>query len=460
MKIRTRIAPSPTGFLHIGTARTALFNFLFAQQNGGEFFLRIEDTDTERSKKIYEDNIVDGLKWLGLNWDGAIVRQSEQNYSEHLDKLIKEGQARRCRHSKEELEQEQKNQMLNKEPFRHDCDGAGEMTNSEAVIRLQKSNRIIKFNDEIRGEVAFDAGLLGNIAIAKNAAEPLYNFAVVVDDHDMKITHVIRGEDHLSNTPKQILIQEALGFLQPHYAHLPLILGADRSKLSKRRDGAALTEYRELGYLPKAMINFMALLGWHPVHNQEIFSLEELIKEFNLKKVQKGGAVFDINKLDSINSHYIKQLSTEDLAGKLKPYLKESDLNHGQLEKIAHTFKDRLKNFSGIKTLCGDIFSPPDYSVDLLVWKKSDKKTAAANLETAQNIILKISDDRFDLDCITTDLMAAAEEKGRGEFLWPLRTALSGAEKSPSPFELINILGQKESIARIATAIQKLHNLI
>ena len=465
MKIRTRIAPSPTGFFHIGNARTALFNYLFAKKLNGEFLLRIEDTDAERSKKAYEDNIINGLKWLGLNWDGEIIRQSEKTavYKKYLNKLLDEQKAFYCFHTQDQLEREQKNQELEKIAFKHECDHKNmsaseveERLKNRGIIRLKNTNKKIIFNDLVRGEMIFESGLLGDFSLAKNLDEPLYNFAVVVDDHEMQITHVIRGEDHLSNTPKQILVQEALGFEQPHYAYLPLILGPDRSKLSKRHGGTALIEYRDQGYLPAAMINFMALLGWHPVHNQEIFTLEELIKEFDLKKAQKGGAVFDINKLDSINSHYIKQLSNDVLADKLKPYLKEFNLNPGQLEKIARSFKDRLKNFSEIKTLCSDIFNLADYSADLLVWKNSDKKTAAANLETAKDVILKIADDQFDLDCITTDLMAAAEEKGRGEFLWPLRIALSGAEKSPSPFELINILGQKESIVRINSAIRKL----
>ena len=464
-KIKTRIAPSPTGFLHIGTARTALFNFLFAQQNGGEFLLRIEDTDTERSKKAYEDNIIDGLKWLGLNWDGEIVRQSERNaiYKKYLNKLLDERKAFYCFHTQDELKEEQKEQKLNKLSYQHNCDHKNltetkikARKNENSIIRLINPNKRIIFNDMVRDKMVFESGLLGDLSLAKDLDNPLYNFAVVVDDKETQISHVIRGEDHLSNTPKQILIQEALEFEQPHYAHLPLILGADRSKLSKRHSDTALTEYHEKGYLPEAMINFMALLGWHPIHNQEIFSLEGLIKEFDLKKAQKGGAVFDINKLDSINSHYIKQLPNENLADKLKPHLKEFNLNPGQLGKIVHTFKDRLKNFSEIKTLCAGIFNLTNYSTNLLVWKKSDKETAAANLETAKNIILKITDNRFDLDCITTDLMAAAEESGRGEFLWPLRTALSGSEKSPSPFELINILGQQESIVRINSAIQKL----
>ncbi len=399
-KIRTRIAPSPTGFLHIGTARTALFNFLFSQQNNGEFFLRIEDTDTERSKKIYEDNIVDGLKWLGLNWDGEIIRQSERTavYKKYLNKLLDERTAFYCFHTPDELKEEQKEQKLNKLSYQHNCDHKNltetkikARKNENSIIRLINPNKRIIFNDMVRNEMVFESGLLGDLSLAKNLDDPLYNFAVVVDDHDMKITHIIRGEDHLSNTPKQILIQEALGFEQPHYAHLPLILGTDRSKLSKRHGSTALTEYRDQGYLPAAMINFMAMLGWHPVHNQEIFLLEGLIKEFDLKKAQKGGAVFDINKLDSINSHYIKQLSNEGLGGKLKPYLKELNLNPGQLEKIVHTFKDRLKNFSEIKTLCADIFNLPDYSTDLLVWKKVGQKNGRGQSGNRQKHYLKNS---------------------------------------------------------------------
>ncbi len=460
MKIKTRIAPSPTGFFHIGNARTALFNFLFAQKNGGEFLLRIEDTDKERSKKEYEEDIIAGLKWLRLNWDGQVIRQSEKTktHRKYLEKLLEEKKAFYCFHSQDELESEKKEQELNKAPFKHDCahKHSKETSSGNGVTRLANPNKTILFKDLIRGEVSFESSLLGDIVIAKGLDTPLYHLAVVIDDFESKITHVIRGEDHLSNTPKQILIQEALEINQPIYAHLPLILGADKSKLSKRHGGTALTEYKDQGYLPEAMINFMALLGWHPTHNQEIFNFEELIKEFDLARVQKGGAVFDINKLDSINHRYIKQLSHEELANKLKPHLDKFNPSPDQLTRIAHAYEDRLKKFSEIGELAKFIFEPPDYSSNLLIWKNASPNTIKENLELAAQTIEKIPENNFDLDTVTTELMIVADQKGRGEFLWPLRVALAGADKSPAPFELAFVLGKKDSLLRINIALQKL----
>ena len=463
--IGTRIAPSPTGFFHIGTARTALFNYLFAKKLNGEFLLRIEDTDTERSKKIYEDNIIDGLKWLGLNWDGEIIRQSDRTaiYKKHLRKLIDERKAFYCFHTLAELKEEQKEQELRKLPYKHDCEHKN-LTESKikaeggenSIIRLINPNRKITFSDTVRGEIVFDSDLLGDLSLAKNLDNPLYNFAVVVDDHEMEISHVLRGEDHLSNTPKQILIQEALGFEQPEYAHLPLILGTDRSKLSKRHGATFVGEYREQGYLPEAMLNFMALLGWHPNTNQEIFSLAELIKEFDLARVQKGGAIFDINKLNSINHHYIKNTVPAELAKALKPHLAKYNPDENFLIKTARLFRDRLQKFSEIGELAGFIFDLPNYETKTLIWKNTEPQKIKENLETILSKIEKISPADFNIDTLSTGIMPLANEQGRGEFLWPLRAALSGLDKSPGPFEIMAVLGQEESLRRIKQAVKKL----
>lgn len=284
----TRFPPSPTGNLHIGGARTALFNYIFAKQTGGQFILRIEDTDKERSKPEYEQEIRDGLLWLGIIPD-ASYRQSERTdiYQKHLDTLIKSGAAYVSREKKKE--------------------GEGEV----AVVRFKNSNKHITFQDIVRGEVSFDTTELKDFVIARSVSEPLYHLAVVVDDFEMGVTHIIRGEDHISNTPRQILIQGALGAPRPLYAHIPLILAQDRSKLSKRKHGEAvsLAHYRAQGILPEAMVNFLALLGWHPSASDasEVLSFDDLVAQFQLERVQKGGAVLDANKLNWLNRQYLKK---------------------------------------------------------------------------------------------------------------------------------------------------------
>ena len=295
-KLRVRIAPSPTGPLHIGTARTALFNYLFAKKHNNSFILRIEDTDLERSDSKYEKDIIDGLKWLGIEWD-ELYKQSKRTktYEKYLKKLLDSGHAY-----------------------------------EDEIIWFKNPKKKVVFDDLIRGRVEFDSSLFDDFSIAKDLKTPLYNFAVVIDDYEMKISHVIRGEDHISNTPKQILIQEALGLPAPNYAHLPLILGPDKTKLSKRHGAVSIIDYKEQGYLPEALINFMALLGWSaqggPGNDRELFSVKELIKEFSLEKIQKGGAIFNIEKLDWFNGHYIRQLSLDKLTEMCTPYLIESGL--------------------------------------------------------------------------------------------------------------------------------------
>ncbi|MBI2099918.1 MAG: glutamate--tRNA ligase [Candidatus Vogelbacteria bacterium] len=289
-KVVTRFPPSPTGYFHIGRARTALFNYLYARQNGGEMIFRLEDTDPERSKKKYEDDIIEGLKWLGIEWDNeAIPRQSERTeiYKKYLEKLVSEGKA----------------------------------YVDEKVVRLKNPSKVVTFNDLIRGEISFDTTELEDFIIARNISDPLYHLTVVVDDLEMGITHVIRGDDGIANTPRQILLQEAIAAPRPIYAHVPLILAADRSKLSSRHGAVSLREYREQGYLPEAMLNYLALLGWHPTDNQEVFSLDELMAKFDLERVQKAGAVFDVEKLNWFNREYLKKLPTDILLAEVKKYL-------------------------------------------------------------------------------------------------------------------------------------------
>lgn len=501
--IRVRMAPSPTGLLHIGTARTALFNFLFARKYEDVFILRIEDTDLERSDPKYEKDIIENLKWLGIRWDEGIdiggeyapYRQSERIpvYSKYIKKLLDEKKAFYCFHSEEELEKERETQIKEKKSPKHVCghydlsekEKNNLMAKGDYIIRFRPPEKILKFNDIIRGEVAFDASLLGDISIAKELGAPLYNFAVVIDDFEMKISHIIRGEDHIANTPKQILIQEALGFPRPEYAHLPLILGPDKSKLSKRHGAVSVGEYRENGYLPEAMVNFMTFLGWNPKTDKEIYSMEELINEFSLEKINKSGAIFNIEKLDWINGMYIRKMELDDLAEKCVMYLENAGFikkitNHklqitnklqtenyklktneivdfSWIKKIIELEKERIKKLSEITEFADFFFKDKlEYDKNLLKWKDMTDEDIKKILNQLKNIIKKIKEKDFIKEKLEKIIMPKAEKTGdRGQTLWPLRVALSGKKASPGPFEIMEILGKERTIKRIKDAAEK-----
>lgn len=455
-KIVTRFAPSPTGFLHVGTARSALYNYLFARQNNGKFILRIEDTDKERSKKEFEEDILESLKWLGFDYD-ELYRQSERGeiYKKYLQQLIDGEYA-----------------YVSKEDLSNPRVGIGGVVEREArgsaavlrdeVIRFKNPNKKITFNDIILGDIEFDTTELGDFVIAKDMETPLYNFTVVVDDFDMGVTHIIRGQDHISNTPRQILMGEALGAPRPLYAHIPLILAPDKSKLSKRHGAVSVLEYKDRGYLPEAMANFLALIGWNPGGEEEIFSVQELIKEFSLEKVQKGGGVFNIEKLDWINKEHIKHLpkqvleqlieeSIPDDVKKLKGYGKE------MLLKIIPIITERIAKFSDIKEMAeaGELeyfFGQPEYEPEGLVWKKSNKEDTKKRLEKLQTLLHKIDKDQFTEIVVKEAVWDYAEKEGRGDVLWPMRFALSGRDKSPDPFVLAEVLGEEETLKRLKIA--------
>lgn len=502
-EIRTRFAPSPTGPFHIGGARTALFNFLFAKARGGKFILRIEDTDLERSEPEYEKDIFESIKWLGLNWDeGAEIggsygpyRQSERLdlYAGYLNKLIDDGSAFYCFHSKEFLDKEYEEQIKNKKNPAHYCEFK-KLPISDALERLKKTtsgNRQesgivrfktpidfeISFTDLIRGEISFNSDTLGgDFSLAKampsgNQAEsilrftPLYNFAVVIDDYKMKISHVIRGEDHISNTPKQILIQRHLNMPTPKYAHLPLILGPDKSKLSKRHGATSVADYREMGYLSEAMINFLALLGWNPGTEQEIFALPELINKFDLNRVQKSGAIFDTLKLDWLNGHYIRSMPIGELTKKIVPFLEKENLigkenyNYEYLKKIIALEQPRLKRLGEIGDRAAYFFKIPEYQAALLIWRDMLFKDIAVSLKISFETLSNIDEadwSRENLEKILLKEAERAKNNDKGRLLWPLRVALTGLEKSPGPFEIIEILGKYESLKRIEAAMKKL----
>ena len=472
--VRTRMAPSPTGWLHVGTARTALFNYLFSRHTGGAFVLRIEDTDTERSRPEYEKDIIDGLRWLGIEWDegpGADsreykgdfgpYRQSERTgiYKKYLQKLLKQNSVFFCEHSKEELEQEHMEQRSHNEPVRHVCTHRTE-GREQGIVRFKNTDTgVVSFPDLIHGDISFDGLLLGDFSIAKNIETPLYNFSAVVDDYEMRITHIIRGEDHISNTPKQLLLGQALGFPRMTYAHIPLILGSDRSKLSKRSGEISLSVYRDSGYTPEALLNFLALLGWNPGTHQELFSLEELQKEFSLERVQRAGAVFNKEKLRWLNHEYIKRMTEKELAERLLPYISKDDgfgFSADTIIRIAAVERERLEVLSDIQenlSLYKNI--QPEYGPDMLCPKGSeDMKNTLRHLEEVRNLLCDIDDISFMPAMLKERLMPYAVEQGKGNVLWPLRVALSGRERSPGPFEIMYIIGKQQSINRIEYALR------
>jgi glutamyl-tRNA synthetase len=472
--IRVRIAPSPTGNLHIGTARAALFNYLFARRYGGAFILRIEDTDRERSDKRYEQNIFEGLRWLGIDPDegpeqggpSGPYRQTERTdiYEAYLKHLLADGKAFYCFHSQAELEGEGRRLLLEKKAPVHACEyrdlspaDARERAKSapDAIIRFKTPpGRQIAFTDLIRGELSFASGLIGDFSIAKSLREPLYHFAVVVDDHEMKISHVIRGEDHIANTPKHILLGEALGFPVPHYAHLPLILGPDRSKLSKRHGATSVANYKNDGYLPEAMVNFMALLGWSPGEDREIMSREDMVREFSLERVQKSGAVFDFQKLDWMNGEYIRALSPEKLYERARDFLPDASLQYpaSYTASVVALEQPRLKKLSELAERVGYFFAPPVYERELLRWKQMTDRMIQESLERAERILSSIPSGvpKAEMERVFLDAIGAGGDKGT--LLWPLRVALSGRKASPGPFEIMAILGTDESAARIRAA--------
>ncbi len=465
-QVRVRFAPSPTGLMHIGTARTALFTWLYSKSVNGKFILRIEDTDTERSKPEFEENIISGLKWLGIEWD-EFYRQSEriEIYKEYLKKLLDENKAYYCFCSEEQLEGERQSMLAQGIAPKYsgrcrslkDTEVKEKLSSGESsVIRFKTPEAKVSFNDIIRGKITFDTGLIGDIVIAKSLSAPLYNFAVVIDDELMKITHVIRGEDHLSNTPKQIVLAEAFGFSIPEFAHLPIILNPDRSKMSKRFSDTALSDYIKNGYLKEAITNFLTFLGWHPKENKEVMNVPEVIKEFDLARVQKAGAVFNVEKLNWLNSYYLGKKDSNEILELSRDFLpSEWRVNESMIDSV----KGRAKTLSELKDLLKFYFEPNEYEAELLKFKDMKMEDVSKNLEGIAGKLNELSQDKFNVN----DLQVAFEKemnlKNRGEVLWPLRVALSYDKVSPGPFEIMAALGREESIKRINFAITKSKNV-
>jgi glutamyl-tRNA synthetase len=406
---------------------------------------RSEDTDKARSTKEFEEEIIAGLQWLGITWDNdTIVRQSERSsiYRTYLEKMIEAGTA----YLSEEESKNNPEQMV-------------------TVVRLKNPNKVITFNDLVRGDITFDTTELGDIVIARSIDDALYHFTVVVDDFTMGVTHVLRGDDHISNTPRQILIQEAIGAPRPIYAHLPLILATDRSKMSKRHGAVSLSEYRKAGYTKEAIINYLALLGWNSGTDQELFTLEELVTAFTVDHIHKAGAVFDIKKFAWFNKEYLNKLDDTDFTTYITEQFPEQLLSLPQysqerLTKLIPTIRERIctrAEFHDL-TAAGEydyFFDTPIYEYGLLKWKNDASTTdALPRLESALQILREA--DFESKETIKSVLWPLAEETGRGEVLWPLRVALSGRAQSPDPFTLAFILGRSEALARIETACGKI----
>ena len=510
---RVRIAPSPTGPLHIGTARTALFNYLFAQRYGGKFILRIEDTDAARSEEKWIKNIVEGLKWLGINWDEGPnpekvknetgdfgpYRQSQRKelYRKYLQQLLDEGRAYYCFCTPQELEARKQYLMsigqqpkydgtcrnLTKEQVQENLD-----ENQPYVIRFKTPKKNVIFHDLVHGKIETDSGLLDDMVIAKDINNPLYNFAAVIDDFEMKITHVIRGEDHISNTPKQILLYEALNLKAPQYVHVSLILGEDRSKLSKRHATTALDQYIKEGYLPEAIVNFIAFLGWNPGEDREIYSMGSLIKDFSLEKCQKSGAIFNQRKLLWLNGFYIRQKNITKLTELCIPYLIKANLieeikdEHklppvfgqelvGQrysvtatqeivdilyLEKIIVLYQERLKILSEINDLVDFFFvKEVNYDLKLLAWKEANNDLISKALNLLEEKLSTVEIDQWNVQNLQSIIGPEAEkfkDGNRGYVLWPMRVALSGKQASAGPFEIAQMLGKEKTLQRIKFA--------
>lgn len=439
--VRVRIAPSPTGYFHIGTARTALFNYLYAKQQGGVFVLRIEDTDKERGTKEYEDDIYAQMEWLGLPFDEKYV-QSEHvgRHKELLKRLVDEDKA-----------------YVSKEPRKDD------ETQTVEVVRLRNPGKIVTFTDVIRGEISFDTTELKDFVLARSIDDPLYHFAVVVDDGDAGITHVIRGEDHISNTPRQILIQEALGFPRPAYAHLPLILAPDRTKMSKRKHQTSVKDFRARGYSPKAMVNFMALLGWSEGQgDKEIYTLDELVKAFSLEGIHKGSAVFNEEKLRWYNREYLLALPESEFNARALAELKgclsgRVSFDEAAAAKIVPILKERLHIWSDIADAAAQgeydyFFQAPALDAAKISDKKSTLEDTKAHLAHAIEVLNGIADSDFNAESVKAALWGYATEKGRGAVLWPIRYSLSGRDRSPDPFVLSQILGKLEVLNRLHLA--------
>jgi glutamyl-tRNA synthetase len=531
--VKVRYAPSPTGDPHIGNIRTALFNWLFSRHHNGEFILRIEDTDQARLVPGSLERILESLEWLGLDYNNKLQINSKSQipnskqyiqshrleiYQKYAQELLDKKQAYKCFCTSERLKKMRKEQIAKGLAPMYDgkCRSrvslrgvleaipsekgsaiqseAEDRQNEKYIIRLKVPKQgKTEFEDLIRGKVSFENKLIDDQVLLKSDGWPTYHLASVIDDHLMKITHVIRGEEWLSSTSKHLLLYQAFGWQPPKFAHLPIVLGSDKSKLSKRHGALSILEYRDQGYLPEALINFMALLGWNPGRSecksewsvrqsetesdfdkdkeQEIFTRQELIKKFSLDRVQKSGAIFNPEKLDWMNGYYIRQMDLDALTEKCIPYLSSLSLRGGFLvgardrlrnsvtydyvKKVVALEQERMKKLSEISELASFFFIDKlDYNPELLRWKKQNNQEIAKNLTLAEKELGKIKEKDFTREKIEKVLMKITKQTGTGEILWPFRVALTGRKVSPGPFEVAEVLGKGKVIKKVKEAIR------
>ncbi|KKO19300.1 MAG: glutamate--tRNA ligase [Candidatus Brocadia sp.] len=432
--VKVRFAPSPTGYLHIGGARTALFNWLFARHSKGVFLLRIEDTDQQRSTEEATQAILDSMKWLGLDWDEGPYFQSQRlpSYRQYAEKLVAEGKA-----------------------F-YDTDAEG-----RKAIRFQMQDGITEINDLIHGTITFDTSLIEDFVILKADGFPTYNFACVVDDAEMGITHIIRGDDHISNTPKQIALYRAFGFKMPEFAHIPMILGEDGSRLSKRHGATSVTEYRDKGYLPHALVNFLALLGWSPGNDQEIISIPEMIEKFTLKRANKTSAQFNNTKLDWMNGQYIKNTPTERLAPEVRKFFEKSGVDMTKIAdewlfRLVELHHERFKTFQDLLNQTRFFFADAIEYDQAAVNKFLRKEGVGGLLKEVHSAISQ--SDVFDKKTLEDSLRSLTEKLGVGfsKLAQPMRVAVTGRSVSAGIFETMELLGREKTAKRLDYAVKSL----
>lgn len=452
-KVRVRFAPSPTGHLHIGGVRTALFNWLFARHHRGTFILRIEDTDLKRSKKRYLDEILDCLLWLGLKWDEGPYLQTRRLkvYRRYVQRLLDEGKAYHCYESRltpHESKKKTPDTRRKTHDTRHETRGA---------IRFKVPPEKVKMNDLVHGPIEFDNSLLGDFIIQKSDGSPTYNFACVVDDYEMHITHVIRGDDHISNTPKQLALYQALDVPWPEFAHIPLIMGPDRTRLSKRHGATAITQYRKEGYLPQALVNFLALLGWSPGEDLEIIGLDEIIRRFSLSRVGRTSSIFNLEKLEWMNHQYIKRIDLDGLTDLLIPFLRAKGYIGARddrefCKRVVEVFGDRTKKLADFTGLTSFIFQ------NRITFSRAAKERLLNNPQTPRifgTLVERLSPmDAFDAASVEKSCRALIGDLGipSGELIHPARAALTGRTVSAGLFEVMSLLGKERVIGRLDRA--------
>jgi len=484
--IRTRFAPSPTGYLHIGSLRTALFAYLFAKKNNGQFLIRIEDTDRERFVEGSLQNILDSFDWANITIDegvllekGEITQKGDKGpyiqserleiYQKYIKELLEKGHAYHCFCSKERLDEMRKHQEENKLATGYDgyCRN---LTKKEVILKLEAGEKFVIrmkmtkegitiIDDLIRGKVEFKNELIDDQVLIKADGFPTYHFAVVVDDHLMEITHVIRGEEWLASTPKHINLYKMFGWEAPEFAHLSLLINEKKQKLSKRHGDVSVVDYVKKGYLPEAFVNFIAFLGWNPGDDREFFNLEELEKEFDFAKVGKAPAVFNIEKLNWYNKQYIMKMEPAELAKKCERFYTEKniDFSNYDLSKIVSLEQGRANTLVDIVENTGFVFSLPKYNPEMLIWKKSDRDTTKVNLEKTIEFLSNLEGE-WSRENLESSILAWIKEQGlgNGDVLWPMRVALSGLQNSPGPLEIAGVLGKEETLVRMKQAVDKI----